>query len=119
MIAYARGAATKLLPVAAFRSIGPLRWGSVDPGAGEAAAYEQVRRPSRSTRLAVGTLACRRCDAPVAVGPGPVTLTEQITCPFCLNREPARDFLSLAAPTRPARVVVCLAYPSAAHSSGN
>jgi hypothetical protein len=32
-------------------------------------------------------------------------------CPFCEHRAPVRDFLSLATPTRPARVVVRISHP--------
>lgn len=67
--------------------------------------YEEQRRTTRSGRLATGTLACSRCDAPVAI-PEPLTLGDRLACPFCGNRGPVRDFLSLASPTRPVRVVV-------------
>jgi hypothetical protein len=60
----------------------------------------------RSTRLCSGTLACRRCDAPIAAGADRLALTDELSCPFCHHRGPVRDFLSLALPTRPARVVV-------------
>jgi len=70
-----------------------------------AAAYEQAR-PDRCARLGVGTLACARCDAPIAAGCAPLLLTDRLQCPFCHNRGPVRDFLSLASPTRPARVVI-------------
>jgi hypothetical protein len=56
-------------------------------------------------RVAVGTLACPQCDAPVALS-GPVAPADWIGCPFCLHTGATRDFLSLAAPTRPARVEV-------------
>lgn len=75
------------------------------------AGHQEPRRPARTERLCTGTLACARCDAPVAVGPGPLAVTDQLTCPFCDNRGPVREFLSLAAPTRPARVVVRLQLP--------
>jgi hypothetical protein len=42
----------------------------------------------------------------VAVGDAALSLADQLTCPFCTNRAPVRDFLSLATPTRPTRVVV-------------
>jgi hypothetical protein len=71
-----------------------------------AVSYEEQRRASRSTRLGVGTLACGRCDAPVAIGPSPLALTDELSCPFCDARGPVRDFLSLARPARPARVVI-------------
>jgi hypothetical protein len=61
--------------------------------------------------VCAGTLACRHCDAPIAVGAQPLRLTDRLSCPFCDHRGPVRDFLSLAAPTRPARVVVRLTRP--------
>ncbi len=69
-------------------------------------AYEEQRRATRSGCLSTGTLACARCDAPVAIGDDPVSLADQLTCPYCSNRAPVRDFLSLATPTRPTRVLV-------------
>ena len=65
----------------------------------------QDERRTRSTRLGVGTLACPRCDAPVALA-GPLSPAAVIACPFCGHGGPLREFLSLGAPTRPARVVV-------------
>jgi hypothetical protein len=76
-----------------------------------ATVHEETRRAIRSTLLGVGTLACRHCDAPVAIGEQPRLLTDQLTCPFCNRRGPARDFLSLAAPARPARVLVRMIIP--------
>ena len=64
------------------------------------------QRSARSTRLADATLACARCDAPVAIGPGRLAMTEAMTCPFCGHQAPVRDFVSLALPTRATRVVV-------------
>ncbi len=72
--------------------------------------HEQKRPAARSSRLGAGTLACGRCDAPVAIGPEPVSVLEQLVCPYCRHRAPVRDFLSLALPTRPARVVVRVSY---------
>lgn len=68
-------------------------------------------RPARAGTVAVGTLACPRCDAPVAAGAGGLALTDRLSCPFCRHGAPVRDFLSLAVPTRPARVVVRLGFP--------
>jgi hypothetical protein len=90
--------------MSADREIGPFQSGR--PGAHTRAAQVEFRRSVRSTRLASGTLACGRCDAPVAPGTGPISVTDPLTCPFCGHDAPARDFLSLALPTRPARVVV-------------
>jgi hypothetical protein len=69
------------------------------------AHYEQ-RRSARTDRLCGGTLACDGCDAPIDPGAEPISLTQTLTCPFCGRNAPARDFLSLASPTRPARVTV-------------
>jgi len=74
--------------------------------------HEQKRPAVRRTRLGAGTLACARCDAPIALGSEPVSVVEQLVCPYCRHRAPVRDFLSLALPTRPARVVVRVSYRS-------
>jgi hypothetical protein len=62
-------------------------------------AGDEERRVTPS-RVAEGTLACPDCDAPVALSGG------QLACPFCGRDGAVRDFLSLARPTRPTRVVV-------------
>jgi hypothetical protein len=67
--------------------------------------HEEVRT-ARSSIVAYGTLACPSCDAPVALGDSRVKPREVLACPFCDHHGPARDFLSLRAPTRPARVAV-------------
>ncbi len=66
----------------------------------------QQRRSTRTDRLAEATLACARCDAPVALGPGCHGLADELRCPFCGHGGAVRDFLSLGRPTRPARVVL-------------
>jgi hypothetical protein len=55
--------------------------------------------------LGTGTLACPRCDAPVAIA-GPHRPHDAIGCPYCGRAGALREFLSLAAPTRPARVEI-------------
>lgn len=75
---------------------------------------EERRSAGRSRRLARGTLACPRCDAPVAPAAGPMALTAALDCPFCRHEAPARDFLSLAAPSRPARVEIRVVEPARA-----
>jgi hypothetical protein len=65
----------------------------------------EIRYRDRSTQLAVGTLACPRCDAPVALG-RPLSPAERIACPFCAHAGAVHEFLSLEQPTRPTRVVV-------------
>ena len=67
--------------------------------------YEK-RRSASSTALADGTLACPSCDAPVAPPPRPLSPAAPLGCGFCLHEGAVRDFLSLAAPTRPTRVTV-------------
>lgn len=88
-----------------FGRIGRAR-GSCEPNARAALTHEEKRKSIRSALVCGGSLACVRCDAPVALGAEPVLLSDQLTCPFCLRTGPARDFLSLASPTRPARVIV-------------
>jgi hypothetical protein len=84
-----------------------------DPGDPRAAVgHEEQRRAARSDRLAAGTLACARCDAPIAIGSGRLSLADHLTCPFCRHHAAVRDFLSLASPTRPVRVVVRVGYRS-------
>ena len=67
--------------------------------------YEEIR-PAPSSHLATGTLACPSCDAPVALAPGPAAPADPLGCPVCDHAGAVRDFLSLAAPSRPARVDV-------------
>jgi len=66
----------------------------------------EEHRLARSTRVATGTLACPRCDAPVALAAGSVAPRDALACPFCAHAGAVRDFLSLAVPARPTRVVV-------------
>jgi hypothetical protein len=70
--------------------------------------YEELRRSARVGVLDVGSLACARCDAPVALGSGAVAPSDSLSCPYCLHTAPVHAFLTLGAPTRPARVVVRL-----------
>jgi hypothetical protein len=73
---------------------------------GQRQTFEERRRAVRSGQLATGTIACPSCDAPVAIGEHPLSLTDDLTCPFCATAGPVRDFLSLDVPTRPTRVVI-------------
>ena len=50
------------------------------------------RRETRSARMAMGTLACPQCDAPVALA-YPLTPADWMGCPYCFHTGPARDFL--------------------------
>jgi hypothetical protein len=77
----------------------------VEPAAG----LQEERRATRSPLLGKGTLACPECDAPVAPG-GPLSATEELGCPVCAHAGVVRDFLSLAPPSRPARVDVRVVY---------
>jgi hypothetical protein len=79
--------------------------------AGVVGAEIEELRATRSDRLCTGTMACRECDAPVAIGGQPRSLTDWLTCPFCQHSGRVRDFLSLSRPTRPARVVVRVSSP--------
>lgn len=74
-----------------------------------AGTHELERRDARSHQLD-GTLACDRCDAPVALAQHSVSPGDGIVCPFCGRRGAVRDFLSLELPTRPARVTVHIAF---------
>lgn len=82
--------------------------GSTDPGSGAEQVELRKRRADREGVVATGTIACSRCDAPVAIGPGEVRISDRLSCPFCDHRGPVREFLSLALPTRPTRVAVRL-----------
>ena len=72
----------------------------------EGRVVHEEKRFARTGIVAVGTLACPECDAPVALGEERVTPSDRLNCPFCAHHGAARDFLSLATPTRPARVAV-------------
>lgn len=75
---------------------------------GRVAGPEELRPAADAWRLGTGTLACPRCDAPVALGGGHVAPADPLGCPYCAHAGAVRDFLSLTAPTRPARVEVRL-----------
>ena len=77
-----------------------------DPIRPGAAGAQEELRVGRSAQLGSGTLACPRCDAPVALAYGPATPADPLGCPFCGHASALRDFLSLAPPARPARVDV-------------
>jgi len=72
---------------------------------GLAAGQEEIRRVVRSNHLGDGTFACPHCDAPVAPA-GRMRAADPVGCPYCDHWAPAREFLTLGAPTRPARVAV-------------
>ena len=72
---------------------------------GTTGGTEELRPARNTSELAVATMACPECDAPVMpagrVGPG-----DYAECPFCGTHGAVRDFLTLEDPARPARVVV-------------
>jgi hypothetical protein len=70
------------------------------------APHEEKRRPIRRGVFTEATLACAHCDAPVALGGRALSITDALSCPFCDHTGVVRDFLSLARPTRPARVEI-------------
>lgn len=55
--------------------------------------------------LGTGTLACPDCDAPVLIV-GARRPQDALSCAYCGRAGALREFLSLAVPTRPARVEV-------------
>jgi hypothetical protein len=74
--------------------------------------YEELRPSSRAGVLDAGTLACARCDLPVALGHRAVVPSEPLSCPYCLHTAAVHEFLTLGTPTRPAHVVVRVALPT-------
>jgi hypothetical protein len=70
------------------------------------AGPQEERRVERAWRMALGTLACPDCDAPVSPGDGALSPADPLQCPVCHHGARVRDFLSLADPVRPARVEV-------------
>jgi hypothetical protein len=79
-----------------------------EPVGRQGAATHRLRVSSTSV-MAVGTLACPGCDAPIAPPPLGLSPADPLGCGFCEHSGTVRDFLSLAPPTRPARVVVRVA----------
>lgn len=70
------------------------------------AGIREIRPAEAGTPLAVGTLACPGCDAPVFLGGARRSPADALSCGFCGHDGRVRDFLSLGEPTRPTRVVV-------------
>jgi hypothetical protein len=91
----------------------PLRAQPITETAGE---HEERRSPS-PWRLGTGTLACPRCDAPILLGGRAVSPADALDCPFCRHTAAVRDFLSLAGPSRPARVEIRV-FPRAPRAFG-
>jgi len=65
--------------------------------------HEEHQRQTRV--MALGTLACPRCDVPISPA-RPLSPAEPLLCPYCLHDGAVRDFLSLTSPGRPAVVEV-------------
>jgi hypothetical protein len=77
-----------------------------DPGERrDRTTWVEERRRDAPGVLAVGTLACPRCDVPVSPD-RPLRPADALRCPLCDHAGRVRDFLSLAQPARPARVEV-------------
>jgi hypothetical protein len=91
------------------------RIGGSDEGAdpvGGLGGPEEIRRVARTSTLAVGTLACPTCDAPVSPGHARLGPASPLACPFCGHAARVRDFLTLGAPTRAAHVVIKVVSPA-------
>lgn len=82
--------------------------GSSQPGSRAEQVSERKLGADPNGAIAAGTIACARCDTPMAVGPDQVAVTKALTCPFCTPQRPVWEFLSLDVPTRPTRVGVRL-----------
>jgi len=70
-----------------------------------------VHRATVTRPFAEGTLSCPSCDAPLALMTA-TPLTAATSCSFCAHAGAVRDFLSLATPTRPARVSLWVRVPA-------
>jgi hypothetical protein len=70
------------------------------------AGLREIRKTETTVQLAVGTLACPDCDAPILPEARPMAPSDPLSCSFCGRAAALRDFLSLGEPTRPTRVVV-------------
>ncbi|MFL5846231.1 MAG: hypothetical protein ACJ762_16205 [Solirubrobacteraceae bacterium] len=64
------------------------------------------QRPGQALPVATGSLACPDCDAPIMLAPGRHGPSAPVACTWCGRDGAVRDFLSLAQPTRPARVII-------------
>jgi hypothetical protein len=101
------GQGPRLVPVAFHREIeGPQQVPSQP--AERLSGRHELRLAEGSWLLATGTLACPSCDAPVLPAAAGSSPADPMACGFCAHGGRVRDFLSLAEPTRPARVAVRL-----------
>lgn len=73
---------------------------------GRLSGTEEIRRIGREAPVAIGTLACPACDAPVGLPGRPLAPREFLSCGFCAHAGRVRDFLALGEPTRATHVVV-------------
>ena len=65
------------------------------------AGLREIRKAEAWTEIAVGTLACPDCDAPVFLGGGPMSPADPLSCSYCGHGGRMRDFLCLGEPSRP------------------
>ncbi len=86
----------------------PARLGPVS----RAGAVEEERRLAHASRLAVGTLACPGCDAPVALTETALTPRDPLACSFCGHAAAVREFLTLGEPSRHTHVEVRVVSPT-------
>ena len=70
------------------------------------AGLREIRETEATRQMAVGTLACPDCDAPVYLGGRAISPADPLCCSFCGHDGHVRDFLSLGEPTRATHVVV-------------
>jgi hypothetical protein len=70
------------------------------------AGLREIRKSDGTRQMAVGTLACPDCDAPVFLGGRPMSPVDPLWCGFCGHHGRVRDFLTLGEPTRATHVVV-------------
>lgn len=75
------------------------------------AGSAEERKATRTSVVATGTLACPKCDAPVSPGGRALSPAEPMRCPVCDHAGVVHEFLSLATPSRPARVRVVVSAP--------
>jgi hypothetical protein len=66
-------------------------------------------RAGTVSTLGTGTLACPDCDAPIFIA-GPHRPHDALSCAYCGRGGALHEFLSLATPSRPARVEVRLIF---------
>jgi hypothetical protein len=70
------------------------------------AGPEERRETHGAWELATATFGCPACDAPLLPDRAGMAPADPVSCGYCRHTGFVRDFLSLEAPARPARVVV-------------